>query len=100
MALSIGNGRRRQRSTVEVYTRAGCHLCEVAEELVRVEAARAELRLIDIDDDDELLKRYQVRVPVVVVDGREVAEGRVEPGQVRDALKRARRSRWADWRRA
>lgn len=100
MALSIGNGRRSQRSTIEVYTRTGCHLCETAEELVRLEAPRAELRFIDIDEDDELMKRYQVRVPVVVVDGREVAEGRVEPGEVRAALKRARRGRWADWRRA
>jgi glutaredoxin len=100
VALSIGNGRRQQRSTIEVYTREGCHLCEVAEELVRAEAGRAELRFIDIDRDDELVKRYQIRVPVVVVDGREVAEGRVEPGEVRTALRRARRGRWADWRRA
>lgn len=100
MALSIGTGRRRQRSTIEVFTRDQCGLCATAEEIVRSEAGRAEVRLIDIDLDEELVKRYHVRVPVVVVDGREVAEGQVRPGQVRAALKRARRGRWADWRRA
>lgn len=100
MALSIGTGRRRQRSTIEVFTRRNCGLCATAEELVRAEAGNAEVRFVDIDTDDDLVRRYHIRVPVVAVDGREVAEGRVEPGEVRAALKRARKGRWADWRRA
>lgn len=100
MALSIGTGRRRQRSTIELFTRERCGLCAAAEDIVRAEAGRAEVRLVDIDRDDELVRRYHVRVPVVVIDGREVAEGQVRPGQVRAALKRARRGRWSDWRRA
>ncbi|MBW3620127.1 MAG: glutaredoxin family protein [Actinobacteria bacterium] len=100
MALTIGTGRRRRRSTVDVFTREPCGLCAAAEEIVRAEAGRAAVRFIDIDSDEELVRRYHVRVPVVVVDGREVAEGRVEPGQVRAALRRARKGRWADWRRA
>lgn len=100
MALSIGTGRRRQRSTIEVFTREKCGLCAKAEEIVRAEAGRADVRLIDVDEDEELVRRYHIRVPVIVVDGREVAEGQVEPGQVRAALRRARRGRWAEWRRA
>lgn len=100
MALTIGTGRRRQRSTVEVFTRERCGLCATAEEIVRDEAGRAEVRFIDIDTDEELVRRYHIRVPVVVVDGREVAEGRVEPGDIRTALRRARKGRWSEWRRA
>lgn len=100
MALSIGSGRRRQRSSIEVYTRRNCGLCQTAEDIVAAEAGKAQVRLIDIDEDDELMKRYQVRVPVIVVDGREVAEGRVEQGAVKQALKLARRGRWSEWRRA
>lgn len=99
MALSIGTGRHRRRSVVEIYTRDGCHLCEEAEALVALEAKRADVRRVEIDDDDELLKRYQVRIPVIVIDGREVAEGRVEPGAVKLALRRARAGRWSEWRR-
>lgn len=100
MALTVGRGRRRYRSLVEVYTRDNCGLCQKAEQLVADEAKRADVRLIDIDESDELVRRYGIRVPVIVVDGREVAEGRVQPGEVRSALRRARRGRWAEWRRA
>jgi glutaredoxin len=100
VALTIGSGRHGRRSTIEVYTRDGCGLCRTAEEIVAREADRAEVRHIDIDQDDALMTRYQVRVPVIVVDGREVAEGRVSPGTVKRALRRSRRARWSQWRRA
>lgn len=100
MALTIGKGRRRHRALVELYTRENCGLCARAEQIVADEAKRADVHLIDIDESDELVRRYGIRVPVVVVDGREVAEGQVQPGEVRDALRRARRGRWSEWRRA
>lgn len=98
MALTVGRGRR-FRSVVEVYTRDNCGLCTRAEQLVAEEAKKADVRLIDIDASDELQRRFGLRVPVIVVDGREVAEGQVEPGAVRAALRRARKGRWTDWRR-
>ncbi len=100
MALSIGRARRRHRPTVEVYTREQCGLCRHAEELVAEEAARADVVLIDVDEDPDLQRRYNVRVPVVAVDGREVAEGRIEAGEVAAAVRRARDGRWWQWRRA
>jgi glutaredoxin len=77
---------------VVVYTRAGCGLCATAERLAATEAGRAELVLVDVDQDPDLQRAYNVRVPVVEVDGREVAEGQVVPGQVRRAVRAA--SRW------
>ena len=101
MALTVGPGRR-EPARVVVFTRAGCGLCREAEELVAAEARGADVELVDIDaaDDEDLLRRYHVRVPVVTVDGREVAEGHLAPGTVRRALRRARHGRWAFWRRA
>jgi glutaredoxin len=77
----------RARPTVTVYTRTGCHLCEDAIAVVRAVAAdRADVRLVDIDADPELHDRYTVRVPVVAVDGVEIAEYQVAPEQLETAL--------------
>jgi glutaredoxin len=77
-------------SVVTLYTRRGCHLCEVAETVIRdVAAGRAEIRLVDIDADPDLTERYTIRVPVVEVDGREIAEYEVSADQLRTALRGA-----------
>ncbi|CAN5566390.1 MAG: glutaredoxin family protein [Actinomycetota bacterium] len=72
---------------VTLYTRAGCHLCEIALGVIeRVAAGRAEVELVDIDSDPRLLERYTVRVPVVAVDGREIAEYEIDAAQLDAAL--------------
>ena len=75
---------------VVLYSRAGCHLCEEAEAHVRRIAP--DLPVVDIDTDPALTARYTVRVPVVEVDGREVAELQVDPAAVRAAVRAARRA--------
>jgi glutaredoxin len=77
---------------VIVYTRAGCGLCRRAEALVAQEARRAEVQHVDVDTDETLVRRYGVRVPVITVDGVEVAELEVAPGTVRRAVRAARRA--------
>ena len=84
---------RRGRREVVVYTREGCGLCAVAERLVAREARRHRVRHVDVDTDEELQRRYGVRVPVVTVDGHEVAELQVRPGEVRAGLRRYRGAR-------
>ena len=75
--------------TITLYTRAGCHLCEAAEAVIRqVAGDGADLRLVDIDADPVLQERYTVRVPVVEVDGVEIAEFEVDPRQLAEALAR------------
>lgn len=81
------------RPRVVVYTRQGCGLCATAEQLVAREARRADVVLVDVDTDPDLQRRYHVRVPVVEVDGHEVAEAVVSPGEVRAAVRAARRAR-------
>ncbi|MDP9267049.1 MAG: glutaredoxin family protein [Acidobacteriota bacterium] len=57
---------------VTLYTRAGCHLCdEVKATLTRARAhAEFNLREVDIDSDPDLRARYDLEVPVVVIDGK------------------------------
>jgi len=76
-----------RQHTVTVYTRRGCHLCDEAIAVVRsVADGRAEVELIDIDADPRLIERYTVRVPVVAVDGVEIAEYQIAPEQLDAAL--------------
>ena len=58
---------------LQLLTRSGCHLCEVAAETLGRLAAEAGLvpELVDVDADDELRGEYGDRVPVVLLDGRE-----------------------------
>lgn len=75
------------RDEIVVYTRRGCHLCDEAIAVVRrVAAGRARIRLVDIDADPALFERYTMRVPVVTVNEREIAEYHVTSEQVEVAL--------------
>lgn len=79
-------------TTVTVYTRAGCHLCDEAIATVReVATGRARIELVDIDADPALYERYTVRVPVVAVDGVEIADYQIAPDQLEWALSGRRR---------
>jgi thiol-disulfide isomerase/thioredoxin len=62
---------------VTVYSRPECHLCDeaIAElEQIAGEVAGMELEIVDIDRDDDLLRRYLERIPVVAVAGRVLSE--------------------------
>lgn len=91
--MKLGN--RLGSPTVTVYTRSGCGLCATAEEIALAEAPGGRVELVDVDGDERLLRAYHLRVPVVAVDGAEVAEVRVEPGSVRRAVRVARMRRLA-----
>ena len=77
-------------STVDLYTRTGCHLCEVVKEtLERVRVTQPfELRIVDIDGSEELRARFGLEVPVVFVDGRKAFKYRVTEDELRRRLER------------
>jgi glutaredoxin len=71
---------------VVLVTRQGCHLCDQALAALRSLGLEPDLR--DVDADDELHRLYDFRVPVVLVDDRVVAEGKIDSTRLRAALPR------------
>ncbi len=66
--------------SVVLVTREGCHLCEEALGLLHGLGIQPELA--DVDGDDELHRLYDFRVPVVLIDGRVAAEGKITTEQL------------------
>jgi hypothetical protein len=73
---------------VTLYTSAECGLCREAEVMLRrlQRKIRFELGSVDIGGDDELFRRYWDRVPVIEVDGQEVAAAPVDEKRLAAAL--------------
>ncbi len=65
---------------VVVYSRAGCHLCDVVKEtLGRLESRGGfRWREVDIDADPELQRQYNDQVPVVFINGRKAFKYRLD----------------------
>jgi len=78
---------------VTLFGRPGCHLCDDA--LAVLERIRSDvpfdLRTVNIEDDDALLRAYLVRIPVVSVDGEEVYDYHVDEADLRARLARVAR---------
>jgi glutaredoxin len=60
---------------ITIYSRPDCHLCELAKEVVdrcrtKVEFA---IEVVDISQNPELLQRYRDDIPVILLDGNEIA---------------------------
>ena len=72
---------------VTLVTRNGCHLCDDALRLLEELGVHPELA--DVDADNELYRLYDFRVPVVLVDGAVVAEGKITRGALEAALRRS-----------
>jgi glutaredoxin len=76
------------RVHVILYSRSGCHLCDVAREVLESQRSRTpfDLEEIDIEREDALVKEYGIRIPVVVVDGVERFEIAVDPSELADLV--------------
>ena len=73
-------------SEVVLYTRAGCHLCDEAKQVLR--DATVPFSEVDIDADTQLRALYNEEVPVVFIDGRKAFKYRVDPRELRRKLER------------
>ncbi|MDQ7727166.1 glutaredoxin family protein [Halomonas sp. SpR8] len=62
---------------LSLYTTMGCHLCSQLESLVaRLANQKVWLHHIEISDDDVLVERYGMRIPVLVdSEGKELDRG-------------------------
>ncbi len=73
---------------VVLYTRAGCHLCDEAKQVLR--DAGVAFSEQDIDADPQLRALYNEEVPVVFINGRKAFKYRVDPRELRKRLERSR----------
>ena len=73
---------------VTLYTSAECGLCRKAEVVLRRLQAkiRFDLDLVNINEDDVLFRQFWDRIPVVMVDGQEVAAAPVDEKRLVAAL--------------
>jgi glutaredoxin len=73
---------------VTFYTKAGCHLCDDARDMLDEIAAQTayELTEIDIRRDTELFERYRYRIPVIMINATLAAEGRIDYNELTHAF--------------
>lgn len=78
-------------SRILLYTKPGCHLCDdmrdVLSAALRGTGVRVAERNIALDLDD--FERYKHDIPVLMIDGREVARHRVAESALVAALREA-----------
>ena len=60
---------------ITIYSKPDCHLCGVAKEVVdrcrgKVDFA---LEVVDISQNPDLFERYRDDIPVILLDGKEIA---------------------------
>jgi predicted thioredoxin/glutaredoxin len=72
-------------AAIHVYSRRGCHLCEVLiEELLELNRGRLAVEIRDIDTREEWREQFDTRIPVVKYDGDLICQYHLD----RDALAR------------
>ena len=80
---------------ITIYSRQGCHLCEVAEATLTdlKEELDFEVEVNFIDGDIELEKLYGNEVPVIHIDGEHHDFYKVDPERFRSSLEKHRQRR-------
>ncbi len=74
---------------LDVYSRQGCHLCEVlVEELLPLVRGRLDVVVHDIDSREDWREKYDTRVPVIEYDGELVCQYHLDPGALEQVLNR------------
>ena len=73
---------------VIIYSRPGCHLCDEAKAAIQNAGCsdRFSLEEINIESDDDLLRKYKYDIPVVMIDGVEAFRHRVNVAEFKEFL--------------
>ena len=74
-----------EKRRVTIYSRPGCHLCDDAKAVIENSNCqdRFTLEVVNIDSDEELLKKYKYDIPVIAIDGVEAFIHRVDREEFR-----------------
>lgn len=65
---------------VVLYTRKGCHLCQIVKETLTKLHRRGgfQWQEVDVDSDDQLRRQFTDEVPVVFINGRKAFKYRMD----------------------
>jgi glutaredoxin len=68
---------------VVVYSRKGCHLCEIVKETLSKLQRRGGFSWheVDVDSDEQLRRQFTDEVPVVFIDGRKAFKYRLDENE-------------------
>ena len=79
-----------KQATVTIFSRPGCHLCEIAKQAMLNAGCEGEFVLeeVNIDDDLSLRDRYGNDVPVIFINGVKVFKHRIDPREFKRKLRR------------
>ena len=70
-------------ATIYVYSRHGCHLCEVLiDEMLPLLQGRIDIQVRDIDTNEAWRNDYDVRIPVVEYEGRVICEYHLDKAKI------------------
>lgn len=80
---------RRRHHTVRLYGKPGCHLCEDARSVLNRLQQRypIEIEEVDITTDPALFRLYDIRIPVILIDGAREMEAPINERDLRRALR-------------
>ena len=73
---------------VIIYSRPGCHLCDEAKAVIQNAGCsdRFILEEVNIESDNELLRKYKYDIPVIMIEGIEAFRHRVDVESLRKIL--------------
>jgi len=78
------------KAHVIIYSRPGCHLCDEAKASILSAGCGDQFVLeeINIESDEELLRKYKYDIPVVTINGVETFMHRVDAAEFATRIKR------------
>ena len=79
-------------TTVTVYSRHGCHLCELAIETLSTldQELNFQIDVIYIEDNKELIDLYSDQIPVIHIDGKHLDFYKIDVERFRSSLEKHR----------
>ena len=82
-------------TTVKIYTKEGCHLCEEAKKTLLALQRELPFKLEDVDitSDKDIYEEFKEKIPAVFIDEKIAFKYRVEERELRRKLQRFLRSK-------
>lgn len=77
------------KAQVILYSKTGCHLCEVMRREILASGCESEYTLeeVNIETDAALMERYRLEIPVLTIDGVEAFKHRLSAREFRLKLR-------------